>query len=216
MKTFKLLIALGALLAALALPARSAAAEYHAQSFLNVQAVYLTNTFNPTNLATAGSVGTNIVGLILTNDGTRLVVSATAGSRINPFKDVALWSLTDGTGPWNTGNTNGVMTWPYSYATLSVSWTAGSGANSAISFLVTPIYAKTSQRPRGREATATAEEWTFAFTPTASASQTLSTNVPLWRWPGAAGLRLRRAVNADTDASSQVIVEDISLNGYPP
>lgn len=201
------------LLAMLVLPAVTALAqaEHRSQSFLNVQAVYLTNLYNPTNLATAGTATTNIVGLTMTNFGARVTCDGTNNARVNPFKDVQLWAMTDGRGAWSEGSTNGTgILYNQSFASISVTWTAGSGANTAIPFVVTPLF-------NGRnEATSTADEWTFAFTPTASATQTLTTNVPLYRWPGAAKLRLRRAVNTDTDASSQVIVSDISLNGFVP
>lgn len=210
MKFTKYLLGLVALFVVPAVTAL-AQAEHRSQSFLNVQAVYLTNLYNPTNLATAGTAGTNMVGLTMTNFGARVTCDGTNNMRVNPFKDVQLWALTDGHGAWSEGNTNGIgILYNQSFASIAVTWTAGSGANSAIPFLVTPLY-------NGRnEATATAEEWTFAFTPTASATQTLITNVPLYRWPGAAKLRLRRAANTDTDASSQVIVTDISLNGFVP
>jgi len=117
-KTFKTLIAVG--LCALAL--QSQAAQYHAQSFLNVQSLVLTNTLNPTNLVTAGSVQTNIVGLIFTNQNTRTIVSATDGSRVNPFKDVSLWVRNDGSPPYNIAATNTGLA-QLSDATISVSWT---------------------------------------------------------------------------------------------
>ena len=67
MKTLKSLFIVTLLLSVIT----ASAVEFRAQSFLNVQAIYLTNTFNPTNLATAGSQGTNWVGLTYTNNGVR-------------------------------------------------------------------------------------------------------------------------------------------------
>lgn len=213
-KTKYIIGVLTAALLLLALPARGG--EFEAQSFLNVQAVYLTNHLNPTNLATASALGTNKVGTLFTNDNALVTVTATVGTRVNPFKDVALWVRNDGSPPFNIVPTNTLTTIPQSSdATVSVTWTAGSGANSAINFVVTPLYG--SRKPnRSEEATVAGEQWTFAFTPTASARQTLSTNVPLWRWPGAKGLRMRYAYNADTDANGHVIMEECILNGYSP
>lgn len=186
------------------------------RKFLAVQAIYSTNTANITNLNTAVSVGTNFVGTAFTNLGRLVVINTTSAStnvnasRINPLQDVALWSLDGGAPPWSTGSTNGSITYNQSYATLTVTMTGGAGADSAIPFVFTPVFNGVN------EATETANEWTVGFTPTASTRTTLSTNVPLWRWPGAAKLRLRRIVNTDTTAAGHVIIEDISLNGFPP
>ena len=209
MKSIKYIIGLIAVVAFLALPA--AAQEFRSQSFLNVQAVYLTNLCNPTNLATASSAGTNVVGLTYTNNGVRFVADGTNQTRVNPFRDVSLWALRDGSGAWSTGATNATgILYNMSYATVSVTMTSGSGADSAIPFVVTPVYDGVN------EATVAAEEWTFAFTPTASSTQTFSTNAPLYRWPGASKLRIRRAVNSDTTAAGHVIVKALNLNGFPP
>lgn len=191
------------------------AVEPQSRSFLAVQSLYLTNTANPTNLLTTGSVGTNFNGVTFTNANRLVVINTTSGrtnidaSKINPFQDVALWALTDGSPPWSLTPTNGALNYNQSFATLSITWTGGSGANTAIPFVFTPVYNGFD------EATETAQEWSLSLTPSTTRS-TISTNVPLYKWPGAAKLRLRRAVSSDTDASSQVIVEDISLNGYPP
>lgn len=213
MKTTKYIIgALALVLFALVLPARGG--EFEAQSFLNVQAVYLTNHLNPTNLVTAGAAGTNKVGTLFTNDNALVTVTATVGGRINPFKDVALWVRNDGSPAYNIMSTNTGIP-QMSDATISVTWTAGSGANTAIPFVVTPLYGSRKSN-RSEEATAAGEQWTFAFTPTASSTQTLITNVPLWRWPGAKGLRMRYIHNPDADASANVILQECLLNGYSP
>ncbi len=202
----KLMIA--GLLAAALMTAPSIAQQPQSRSFLNVQSLVATNTLNPTNLLTTGSVGTNIVGLIFTNQNTRTIVSATAGTRQNPFKDVALWSRSDGHPAYDVSVTN--LLYQQSDATLSVTWTTGSAADTAIPFVITPLYNGTN------EATASGEQWTFSFTPTVSSTETLVTNVPLYRWPGAAKLRLRRVANPDTGADSAVTIRDISINGFVP
>ncbi|TSA41089.1 MAG: hypothetical protein D4R57_01035 [Verrucomicrobiales bacterium] len=184
------------------------AVEFKKQSFLNVSAIYLTNTFNPTNLATAGSVGTNWVGLTYTNNGVQFTADGTNQARANPFKDVNLFALTTGETAYNP-STNGVN-FIQSYATITATMTAGSGADSAIAFVATPLYDGVN------EATEAAEQWTFAFTPTVSSTQTFATNAPLYRWPGAAKLRIRRIVNSDTTASGNVILKELNLNGFPP
>lgn len=192
------------------------AQNHNSRSFLNVQAIRATNTFQFTNFLTAGSVGTNKANTYYTNNNALVVVTAAgAGSQVNPFRDVSLWARRDGAPAvsW-IANTNAAVAAetfiPKNDATLSVAWQSGSGANAAVTFLFTPLY------NGEHEATAAAEEWSFSFTATASSRECLATNVPLHKWLGAEKLRLRRVVNADTDASSDVHIFDISLNGYVP
>jgi hypothetical protein len=195
----------------------SALAQPHqAKSFLNVQAIYLTNLLNFTNLSTAmvaGNGGTNAAGTVYSNANVRVIVNDTSASSNttaaaqNVFKDVALWALQGGGGAWGETNT---LSLRESFATLSVTLTAGSAANTALTFVFTPIYDGVN------EATATTEEWTASLTPVVSKKNTLVSNVPLWRWPGAKYLRLRWAANTDADASGNVIVTGITLNGFVP
>lgn len=206
-----ILYILGAiLLVALLLNPTSASAQagHRSLKFLTVPAVYVTNLFSITNLSTAGSSGTNVAGTVYTN-GTTRVTASTGTSTTRPLlQDVPLWSLRTGEPAYNP-STNGVN-FIQSYGTVSVTLTAGSGADSAITFVATPVYNGVN------EATATGEEWTFAFTPTVSTTHTFVTNAPLHRWPGAESLRIRRIVNADTTAGGNVIITDLSLNGYVP
>ena len=180
--------------------------------FLTVPAVYATNTLSITNLATGGSVGTNVVGTTYTNKaGTRVVVTSGGLYATQPLlQDVSIYPLQNGSGAWPAYTTNGLINYHMSYATLSTTMTAGSGADTAVTFVVTPIYNGVN------EATEAGDLWTFSLTPVVSTTKTYSTNAPLWKWPGAQKLRLKRIVNADTDASSQVIITDVSLNQFGP
>lgn len=209
-------IAALAVLALLFTVTAMAQAAHQSRSFLNVQAIYLTNLLNFTNTATAqvaANGSTNAAGSVYSNLNARVIVnttsasSNTAAARMNAFKDVPLWALSNGAGPWGSTNT---LSLRESFATLSVTMTAGSGANTAIPFVFTPVYDGVN------EATDSTEEWSTSLTPVASTTTTSVANVPLWRWPGAKALRIRRAVNADTDASANVIVTAIRLNGYVP
>lgn len=177
--------------------------------FLAVPAVYATNNFNITNLSSVIGPGTNLAGTVFTNKaGTRATVTAAGVGAAQPLlQDVSIQPLASGGGAWAYHYTNGVER---SYATMSVTLTAQSGANAAVTFALTPLYNGVN------EATETADLWTWSFTPTASTTHTVSTNVPLWRWPGAEKLRLRRITNADTDATSAVIITDVSLNQFGP
>ena len=185
MKHIKYSIGLAVIMAALlAVPA--GAQNHRSQSFLAVQSVYATNTLNITNLMTTGSVGTNKVGTRYTNQNALVTAATGLSTTRNLLQDVSLWALRDGSGPWSAPvTTNQTLNHNYSYATVSATLTAGSGAEDAITFVITPLF-------NGRdEATAAGEQWTFSFTPTASTKHTFVTNAPLWRWPGADALRLR-------------------------
>jgi len=179
--------------------------------FLNVPAVYATNTLQITNLATTSSLGTNKSGTVWTNKaGIRVTSTTTANLYDNLLSDVPLWALGDGSPAAFVGATNASVAVPFGYATFSTTMTAASGANAAVTFVVTPVVNGVN------ESTESTDQWTFSFTPTASSTQTFTTNAPLHRWPGAAKLRLRRIVNGDTDVTSIVIITDVSLNGFGP
>lgn len=207
------LVALFLMVFALPVAAQDLWAKHNSRKFLAVPAVYATNVLQITNFSTAGSVGTNKSGTIYTNgSGTRVVVSAAgAGATKNLLQDVPLWTTKEGLPAWSDGTTNGEsILYNRSYGTVSVTMAADSGANAAVSFVVTPLWNGVN------EASEAADLWTFAFTPTASTTHTFSTNAPLHKWPGAKALRLKRIVNADTDATSTVIITDVSLNGFGP
>jgi hypothetical protein len=146
--------------------------------------------------------------------GSRVTVATNtgAGSWANAttkvVDDIPLWSDRNGQPVWepNTNSNNYVQ----SGATLAVTMVGGSGANTASTWVFTPVYDGVN------EATAAAELWTIAFTPTTTTVATLVTNVPTYRWPGAKLLRLVRVVPGDTDASSQVTLLDVNVNGFVP
>ena len=219
-KYFTGLIVCLAILALFTVTAGAQGFGFKSQSFLNVQAVYVTNLLSATNLSTAmpaATGNTNQPGFAYSNLNSRVVVSNTsvavnlAAAKTSPFKDVNLWPLKDGSGPWTPNYpNNGWDLGNKSFANVAVTWEAGSGADSAVTFVLTPIYDGV------HEATTAGEEWTFAFTPTVSTTSSYATNAPLWRWPGASKLRLRRVVNTDTTAAAHVILRDVSLNGFPP
>lgn len=215
MKKIKNTWLVGLLALGLGVSAAQAQVEWKSFSFIpeNITSLLVSNTLAVTNLSTASAQTTNANGTVYTNTaGVRVILNANQTTKL--LQDVPLWSLRDGGPAWES-STNGVN-YIQSYAQVSVSTVSGSGANAALSFVVTPIYGNSRRTGKSFEATVSTEEWTFAFTPTASSSQTFTTNAPLYRWPGAKGLRLRRVINADTDASSDVWLQDISLNGYVP
>jgi len=232
----KLILTIGLVVATMSAMAQ---ARFSAQSFLaqGVASVYVTNLVAITNLNTASANSTNAPGTAWTNYTTgvsspyTLYVTATntgsgtwTNASKNLIKDVDLWALRDGSPPVMPSATNGTDRPTLSYASVSIRIASGgSGANSALSFVFTPLYGPgadaslTGPNPKPTPIEgATADEWTVGVTASTTSSVTVITNAPLYKWPGARGLRLRRIVNADTDATSQVIVNDVTLNGYIP
>ena len=174
----------------------------------NISSLIVTNTLQVTNLSSVASAWTtNAAGSTWTNSyGTRVVAST--GDKTALLQDAPLWALRDGSGPWNYF-TNGLVSVPQSAGTVAINLTSASGANAAVTFVFAPVYGD-------KESTVATDLWTFSVTPTASTTHTFTTNAPMWLWPGATSLRLRRVVNGDTDATSHVTIRDISLNGFVP
>lgn len=191
------------------------AANFVSESFLTVSSLYVTNTMGITNLLTSATHGTNVAGVAFTNNGVRVIVNnvnATtnliSASR-NLLKDVQLWSNMRGDWPF-PALTNSQATGILSPVTLSVTTTNSSGTVGVLTFVVTPVYNGVN------EATETAQQWTFSLTPVASTTSTLVTNVPIYNWPGAKALRIRRITNTGAAANTEAIFTDLSLNGFTP
>jgi hypothetical protein len=173
----------------------------------SISTLIVSNTIAITNIGSVSSAwSTNKAGTAWTNSAGTGVVAG-QGDKVRLLQDVPLWALRDGSGAWVP--TTNAITGIQGYATLAVTSIAGSGANAAVTFVFAPVYGD-------KEGTSATDIWTIAFTPTASTVQTVTTNVPMYKWPGASALRLSRIVNADTDASSSFTVTDISLNGFVP
>lgn len=192
----------------------SSAQNHLRQSFLaqGVDALTITNALVFTNLSSYISAGTNAYGLIFTNSGSRVIVTNGTGDYFNVFSDATLWSDREGR-PYNPSPTN-TFDIGYSFggpANVSIKTIAGSGANAALLFVFAPV-----PNDQTGEITGTTHQWSFAFTPTANATQTFSTNAPMHRWPGAKKLRLLYITNADTDANGQVQLLECSFNGFRP
>lgn len=216
-KTMKRLLLIAAMLVSLAATAQN----YQNPSFLTVPAVYVTNTLAITNLVLntgstnqANTVYSNYVGTTLTR-----IIAGTNQTNVQLLRDVPLWA--DREGRWyplgTTNNTIGVDG-TSSPMMVSVTGVGGSGANTAMTLTFAPVY---NTRVRsdgliGDHSTVAAEQWAPTFTPTTTTAFTQGIAVPAYKWPGARALRLLRIVGGDTDASSQVIISDISLTGYRP
>jgi hypothetical protein len=187
--------------------------NYLSQSFLNQKSLLVSNTLSISNLANF-SGQSNIFGVRWTNSALTGVSVTGAGNTTTLIKDVDLWSRADG--DWwgarfagqGSSDTNTAIS-PHNLFVRLL--TGGSGANAAVTFTFIPIYDGLETPVVG-----TGMNWSFAVTSAGTASVTVATNVPTWKWPGAKKLRLLSIVNADTDASSEVWVDRVSLNGYRP
>jgi hypothetical protein len=171
-------------------------------------AIYVTNTIGITNLFSSTGQGTNFFGTTFTNGTTRVTdTNGSSGSLLVDYIALPRWS--DGK-PMYSQTTNS-LNYLQSQADVAITLVGGSGANSAISFLFTPVYGKGADTEGP-----TTQDWLVGVTATTTTPVTVVTNVPLHLWPGAAGFRCRRITNPDTDASAQVIVTEFSVNGYRP
>lgn len=202
----------------LALSTLGASAQTHiSQSFLNVKSLHVSNGLSISNLVMwAGQ--TNILGVRYTNNAGTGVSVAAAGNTVKLLRDVALWSDREGRVPitqasvGQTVYTNFLTISPF---TVSGRIAGASGANAAVTFVLTPYWNDTPDD--GATFVATTHDFSFAVTAVASSTVTFATNiVAAVNWAGAKGVRVRSIVNADTDASSGIYVHELNLNGFRP
>lgn len=183
--------------------------------FAPVTSITVSNNFQYTNLVSQPVVSnastTNIVGLIWTNLLGNQVIAGVADTT-QLTVDAPLWSDRNGNPILvMSGYTNGTWLGAESGMTMNIHLAGGgSGANSAVNFTFAPVFDGV------HEATASGDRWTVGVTASTTSAVNVSTNVPMWKWPGCKLLRLETIVNTDTDASSQVTVDGLSLNGFVP
>lgn len=202
----------------LALSTFGASAQSHiSQSFLNVKSLHVSNTLSISNLVMWPGM-TNILGVRYTNNAAVGVSVSTAGNTVKFLKDVALWSDRNGNVPITQiyagpiGTTNFINIAPF---TISGRIAGASGANAAVTFVLTPYWNDIPDD--GTTFVATTHDFTFAVTAVASSAVTFATNiVGAVNWAGAKGVRVRSIVNGDTDASSGIYVHELNLTGFRP
>lgn len=187
------------------------------QSFLNVKSLHVSNTLAISNLVMYPGM-TNILGVRYTNSAGTGISVAAAGNTVKLVKDVVLWSDRDGNWPvrqiWSVPGTqtNYLNISPF---TVSGRIFGASGANSAVTFTLTPFWDDVNDD--GTTFVASTHDFTFAVTAVASSAVTFATNiVNAVNWAGAKGVRVRSIVNGDTDASSGVYIHELKLSGYRP
>lgn len=182
--------------------------KHYSDSFLipGITAVYVTNTFGITNLFTTAAEGTNQVGTAYTNSGT-LVIAAAANYQ-PLLNDVQMIPPPGGRNFSLYTNDSFGKLFADVPANVSVTYSSGSGANAAVTFVMVPMIDDDTE--------VNANPWTWSFTAAASQTgATISTNAEfLWQWAGAKKIRVRRITNADTDATSHVIITGLQFNHW--
>lgn len=193
------------------------AQQHHELNFLaSCTSIVVSNTLSWTNLQTVNlATTTNIVGLIYTNLlGNQVVITnTTVGDTTQLATDVPLWSDRNGNVPvMFPGYTNGTFDVPLSAMNVNIHLArCGSGVSTtAILFIFSPLWDGV------HESTASGDTWAVGVTPAASSTVCISTNVPIWKWPGAKTLRLRSITSTRGAASGDVAVDSVTLNGFVP
>lgn len=182
-------------------------------SFINPQAISLcvsNNSMGWTNLNSSGYT-TNSANIAWTNyTGTVLVTGTNTGNdSLNMLGTIPLWG--DNTPwPWTAiALTNGYCT-NYSSMLLTIKLTGGSGANSAVSFRFVAL------GDGVNENTDSTHTYTAAVTANTTTPVVQSFYLPTSFTGGVPAIRLKSIDNADTDASSAVWVQSITLTGFSP
>lgn len=173
------------------------------------KSLVLTNNVNITNLTLNGSSGANATGTVYTNkNGTRVTTTASVGTNANLLTAVSLWSLADGGAPWvipGVSASNAVQ-----YANISLTVSAGAGTAQALTLTFAPVWDGVNVDTSGNS------DFVWGFTPTASATKTIATNAPLYKWIGAKAVALKSVVSADSTTTKTASILAIKLNGFGP
>jgi hypothetical protein len=215
----KLLLAIGA---SILVAASASGQNWKSENFLNGQIATLvvTNTGGITNLSSilfnqTAAYATNTPQTMFTNVlGTLVAVTNNlTWSNQNILVDVPLYVARDGQPLFvGVGTTNNqVLASPLNVMIDIL--TAGSGANSAVNFVFVPLFDVYGTL---FESTSAGDAWTVGVTAATTTRTCVITNVPTWKWPGVKALRLKSITNTDTDITSQVWLDAVSLGGFIP
>lgn len=192
------------------------AQDHISASFLNVKSLQVSNVAAISNITMFAGM-TNIFGTRWTNNAGTAVLVTNAGNTAKLLRDVPLWADSLGRTPVTQiysvpgTQTNFLNISPF---TISGKLIGGAGANSAVTFVVTPYWKDIPDD--GSTFVATTHDFTFAVT-AASGVVTFATNVTAAvNWAGAKGCRIRSIVNSDTDYTGGVYITDLDLTGFRP
>lgn len=223
MKSFYCIKKPFALLALVLVAFGAHAQNFSSQSFLNVRSLFLsTNTYGITNLsAVVTNAGmTHSVNVAYTNLSGSVVRSAGTSS-FPLFRDIQLWVARDGRPPLTiipgggegtpaSSATNTTL----SYANLYIELSSINGSNAPIGINIAPVW------DGERTPTRTTEDFSFVI-PGGVGYTTFTTNLPIWKWPGAASLRVRNITNqwiigGDTALTNGASIHRMTVNGWRP
>lgn len=167
-----------------------------------ITSLTVSNTLPYTNIVSPTSFGTNIVGLQWTTlagtPPTNLTVVANGTNNENTklTRSASLWADSTGYCPTNVN--------------LSLTFTCGAGNNGTTNFIdFVPIYDGTN------ESTEAGDLFRWVFTSAGAVTNTIHTNNPISRWPGAQRFRVREILSGTNAAASQVTILGLKLNGFP-
>ena len=208
------------LLSALAASAQQSTWAVHttdrvgAGSFISSAAQYvtLTNNVGITNLILNGSTGTNWTGTVYINpNGTRISTTASTYTNVNLLRAVPLWSQADGgLTVYSTNGLGGVGLNALSPASISLTVRAGAGSAAALTLIFAPVWDGVNVDTSGNS------DFTWGFTPTASATRTIATNAPFFKWIGAKAVALKSISSADSTTTKAADILAVKLNGFGP
>ncbi len=224
----------------------ASAQNYSFQSFLNVRALGTgTNLVGVTNLSglvtNAGMINntntywTNLAGAILrgaaiTNFGPTNLV----GPTFPIFKDVRLWFDREGrlpfaSGPFNSSAPANTNQYAVGLISLHVALSSPLGSNGPIGINIAPIWDGTPSSVSAsgtnfighpNTPTSTADDFSFVI-PGGVGYTTITTNLPVWRWPGAYGLRVRTITNqfimgGENAITNAPYIYRLGISGFVP
>ena len=205
----------------------SFAQNHLSQSFLNVTALHTsTNGYGITNLAAVTSITNQgmiyvSTNLTFTNAGSvqhTLTAAVTNSTTTFPiYKTVSLFTDRDGkpivfTVPSGSAD---LTNFAYSGANVFIEVVNTYGSNAPMGVTFCPLWDGVTYPA------STADDWGFRIAGLATAKNTLATNVPLWRWPGAKALGVRSVTNQYILAGNAVetnspAITKLQFNGFRP
>jgi len=229
-------------LVALAVTFSAAALDFKSEGFIQpyIGSLCVSNkTLGVSNLlnsvAISGITGyapTNAVGVVFTNVATGPLAALTTNNiglgvfvtngvfdTVNLFRDLVLTPRFDKfpmpiyyVGTNGPGVASALQPYQATDVNILISIVGtNAAANSAVTFVFDPLYDGTNV------STATAAEpFVVAVTANGTTPVVIATNVPTYRWPGVARIRLSAIANGDTDASSNIFVKKCHLNYWVP
>src|SRR6266496_1630155 len=203
----------------------AAQAQNHiAQSVLRVQALATgTNGFGITNLS---CVLTNLgmiysTNVVYTNQNRVLRSNGTTTNTVSTqplFDNIALWPNRDGgpnvfSGAFSGSVIDNPTNYPVSTMTLFIAIASPWGTNGPIGVNFCPKW------EQSLVPTSTADDWSIRIPGNSSAYQTIATNIPVWKWPGAEYLAVRNITNqfiqaGDTAVTNAPYIVNMTVVGF--